>query len=139
MDIPAGYQLHVTTWENDADAYNTEIFSGLTETDVKFLLSIAKKFVSKNNSRNGLGNGGVPSKKLLKVVNDALKKFPDVSQKIRDDFTVDEDTVWEAITEILGYPVSEYYWEEENFCRVFDRYEVFLIETPIKDVSAQFK
>ena len=27
--IPKGYQLHVTSWENDGDNYKTEVLSGL--------------------------------------------------------------------------------------------------------------
>ena len=53
--IKAGYQLHVTTWECDADAYGTKIISGLTEEDTKFYIAWVKQFVS----RHGWGTQGI--------------------------------------------------------------------------------
>lgn len=43
-NIPAGYQLHVESWENDGDNYKTQIMNGLTLADVNFLLDVGKPF-----------------------------------------------------------------------------------------------
>ena len=55
--IPAGYQIQITSWENDADHYNTVIKSGLTKDTAKFLLRFAELFKSANNHQDpGFGN-----------------------------------------------------------------------------------
>lgn len=152
--IPAGYQLHIESWENDGDARKTEIMSGLTVEDVKFVLEICSQFKSKNsfNKSGGrnLGNGDVDGAVLLEVLSEALENHPNISQTVREQFTVDEIghdgldeddaeyMAYEIITEnLLGRAENEYY--DGMFCRVFDRFKVYHYETPVEEVTAQFR
>ena len=115
MDIPAGYQLHINSWENDADARKTEILSGLIEADVRFYLDIASQFRSRNGKPKGLGNGSVNLETLVKIFQTALKAHPKISESLQKKYTVkiegdDEDEVGgeracELICELLGSPV----------------------------------
>lgn len=158
--IPAGYQLHVTSWENDADDYGTEIISGLTEVDVRFLLSIAKQFTSKHSladSGLGLGNQGNSSLVLARLIEKALTDHPDISDDLRsvwilegvpedlDDEDLDEDEFGdlgkdaaEMISTLLGSTTNDCYMSEPNFCRVFSSFEVFWFETSVPDVTSKF-
>ena len=88
-NIPPGHQLHVTTWENDADDYHTKILSGLTEEDVKFYISLGKEFESKNTRKGpeGMGNCSADFPRLTKVVKAKLKKFPNISVEVKDIWT----------------------------------------------------
>lgn len=150
--IPAGYQLHITTWENDADAFQTKIISGLSDREVRFLLSIARRFRSRNgrlhedpDGLSKLGNGGVSGEKLAQIFKITQKEYSDVSQHFKDEWFVDlenneyiEDHAYETLTNLINYPVDEYYRDVGNFCRVFDSYKVYHYETPVEDVSDQF-
>jgi len=151
-NIPAGYQLHVTTWENDADAYQTKILNGLGINDVTFLVALAKQFKSRNSS-NGLGNGATTRDELIAAITSALTVCKP-NQKLQDQidafYTIkdeeDEDDtngfyVYEWLTEtLLGYPVEEFYrYDYERFCRVYSSHEVFLIPLECINVSEQFQ
>jgi hypothetical protein len=156
--IPVGYQLHVTSWENDADDYGTEIISGLTEADVRFLLSIAKQFTSRHGSGSGLGNQGNSSSVLVKLIEQALTDHPSISDDLRsvwilegvpdledleelDDDELDDlgGDATEMISTLLGSTSNDCYTCEPNFCRVFSSFEVFWFETPVPDVTSKFK
>lgn len=39
-----GYQISVTTWENDGDAYATKIFEGITESHARYIVFILRMF-----------------------------------------------------------------------------------------------
>lgn len=140
---PIGLQLRITTWENDADDFSTQLISGLTNADVVFYLSLATLFRSRNHRPiPGIGNQSVSSHDLLEIVNDALAKHPDISQETKDTWSSEEevlfeDEVYDLFAEhILGYPVQI---EERNFCRVFEKFEVFEIRWPIENVTEKFK
>jgi len=147
MDIPVGYQLHINSWENDADAYQTEILSGLTKEDVNFYLSIVSQFRSRNQHQGCYGNGEVTSSQLSAIFKKALKDHPSISEKVKQDFALvskeedeedfDEDHPYQLVQQLLGYPVNDAY--DATFCRVFASHQVFLIEKPIVDVTSEFK
>lgn len=154
MGIPVGYQLHISSWENDGDSRKTKIIEGLTEEDVKFYLDIAKNFTSRNNHWDKkdyptYGNGGIKNEDLARIVKEALIAHPNISQPVRDEWTpepeaieVDDGADWyfEALTEfILGYPDYEGYWDQVNFCRVFDSFKVFYIPAQAEEVTDKFK
>lgn len=83
-----GYQLQVTSWENDGDNYKTEITSGLTEDELRLRLFICAAFgfdhggnikldyspVS-GNDENRLGD-------LVELWNMASAKFPAAAAKV---------------------------------------------------------
>ena len=52
--IPAGYQLHVKSWENDYDSVRTIVESGLSLDEVKFRVKLLKLFA--RNSKFNTGN-----------------------------------------------------------------------------------
>src|SRR3974390_400726 len=81
-NIPAGYQIHFRTWENDGDNYKTQIISGLTVEDAHFYVSLAKNF-----ERNSHGNELVPTKDLVAMINTAFEKHPKISSSLREKFT----------------------------------------------------
>lgn len=140
-DIPAGYQLHVTTWENDGDHYNTEIISGLTEADVRFLLDVAKQFGSRNSTTPGLGNGSVKGEQLVALLREKLADHPEISDDIKQVWSEgsDEDIAYDILTDLLlGTPQEEGYFDELYFCRVFDDFKVYYFPETIKDVTQSF-
>lgn len=154
MNIPAGYQLHITTWENDADNYTTQIMSGLTKADVNFYLEIARKFVSTNvgqydqdvwtKNGEGWGNRGHTAEELGKLLHEMAAKYPDISESIKaklHDY-LHENPEFEDINQwfddLLGV-CSEAYYDIENFTKVFDSAKVFSIPVECSDVSGEFK
>lgn len=163
MKIPKGYQIHITTWENDADALSTQVISGLTEEDVNFYIDLARKFLSKNGApdKRGFGNGSVAAADLVATVHAVLKAHPNVSKSVMSEWVEYSTESWDNSGDleaeigdidvvadnlhgllcdtVLGHPVSEYYFGQEYFCRVFDTYEVVYFTSPGKAVTSKFK
>ena len=148
-NIPAGYQLHVHCWENDADNYSLSIISGLSKGDIDFYVHLLSKFKSKNSPRDqGLGNDYVPSEKIVLAINDSLEKYgAEMSEALKASWLElvkiwndedDDDGLTETMWTILGTP-GEYYFDGEHpFYRVFDRYQVFYFPQEVEDVTQQF-
>jgi hypothetical protein len=137
MDIiPSGYQLHITSWENDADNYKTEILSGLTKEDVQFYLHFLNHF----ESHNPYGNECIqdhPDAEKIAITNAYEKCRPTSSQLLEDVEnsiehwkTSDDSCDW--VYESLGV------FGEGYFYRVFDSCKVYLIQTPIPNVTGEF-
>lgn len=144
-DILAGYQLHITTWENDGDSYKTKILSGLTEADVKFYIDIASRFKSDGMRTNRglyfLGNQYVPTEKLADLIEECLNIHPDITAEIRthwEEFLADPTDPMEWFNNILGSPDDEYYYDYKNFCRVFEEFEVFYYPQSVANATALF-
>jgi hypothetical protein len=154
-DILAGYQIHFNTWENDADARLTTIWSGIQNSDdVKFLLALAGAFVSKNSEVQGLGNGGTTPDQLIDLIENLIEKYHpswDLTQLFmqeREEVDDDDDLDGELLADrwydllcgrILGQPVEEMYrYEYTRFCRVFDDAEVFYFPDNVENVTNQF-
>lgn len=156
INIPAGYQLHISTWENDGDSYATQIVSGLSFTDAAFYIDLVYLFSSVNNhNRNqpsGFGNDYVPSAKLATAIDklmlvhsdisdDTRTKWNQIIQEVRD-CEDDEDMVEEGLVDtlydLLGTPSDFYYDGEYPFYRVCDRVEVFYFPFEVENVTKQF-
>jgi hypothetical protein len=139
-NLPAGYQLHITTWENDADHYMTKVMSGLTKEDVQFYVEMAKAFKSRNNRPAGMGNGIVAANKLVPFIDKLLAKHTGLSQKVRDYWSTEgEPGDFDMALEDVKYDLyMEYY--EYGFCRVFAEFKVYFVpaEVVIEDVTSQF-
>ena len=138
MDIiPSGYQLHITSWENDADNYKTKILSGLTKEDVQFYLHFLNHF----ESHNPYGNECIqdhPDAEKIAITNAYEKCRPTSSQLLEDVEnsiehlkTSDDSCDW--VYESLGV------FGEGYFYLVFYSCEVYLIQTPIPDVTGEFE
>lgn len=152
-EIKAGYQIHFTTWENDADAYRTQVVSGLTNADVEFYLDLASHFSSHNwGDRTGYGNKAIKEDELSNLIIKILSRH-DVSDETRNDWDESGDADWigvdrEEITDylyemlcttVLGYPVNEYYCSEGMFCRVMASWKVYRVPEDLVDVTENFR
>lgn len=159
--IPPGYQLHIDTWENDGDNGSTQIISGLTEEDTRFYVELCHKFKSASNGGKELGyfgNHGCEEAELKAAVKEVmLNHFGKISDKTRMTFAValnDQDCNHECddceledcsaeglhyllCETMLGF-TSEYY-DERNFCRVFENFKVFYIPEAAEDVTSKFR
>lgn len=140
-DIKSGYQLQVTTWENDADHYKTKVIDGLIEEDVKFLVWISQHFNSQNDpKKKGLGNGSVDGDALCKLFSDAMDLFPEISADLTQacsECCEEADFAYDFLTEkLLGY--TEEYGDELYFCRVVSDIKVYFIPADLHDISERF-
>lgn len=147
--IPAGYQLQITSWENDADCYKTQVFSGLTKEDCQFLIELGKLFRSDYRVKKGeKAFGGSCGREIaFDVVMDAydavIAKHKDkITPSLLEQFQVergedDEYHYGDCIAELVGYPEEEYYHEIQYF-RVFDSYKVYLYPEAIREVTEEF-
>lgn len=140
--IPAGYRLIVTSWENDADNYNTEYVQGLSLAATKFLVDVIKLFYSKNNRTKPykcFGNMYEPSDGQQRECFDAIQAIMD---KHAD--ALKDDTCLSDYIESPG-AVHEYLYElglvgGEFWTRVLSSFEVehYPQEVIINDVTDQF-
>lgn len=109
--IPVGYRVTVTSWENDADNYNTEMLEGLSENAVKFVIDLCKLCYSQNNWKGpkGFGNMYDPSEGemegFLEAIQGVIDSHPDHGMEYCDT----PDGVMETIISELGLSGGEYY------------------------------
>lgn len=138
--IPAGYQIQITSWENDADHYNTVIKSGLTKDTAKFLLRFAELFKSANNHRDpGFGNqcrdhDETDWDALSTKFSTLVLKYPSALKEIGwDTLDIKEDDYLRDAIHELHYELfggSEYF----SF-RVFDKAESYYYPEAVKAVK----
>lgn len=146
MNIPAGYQLHITSWENDGDDYKTTILSGLSEPDARFYVDLATRFSSVNNWKTpGLGNEEIDAEGLTELMIEVLHVHPDISDTLRDAWLpatrfssvepYDFPKMYRQLCKnVLSNPVQY----EGYFCRVVETIEVYYYETPVVNVTIPF-
>lgn len=133
------FTLRVTSWENDADHYETNRLTGLTRDDADFYYEVASLFSRSVNSRPnpGMGNDEHSIQVLLGAIAPIVNKYIDrLSPEQKEmweqyggdveseDFNwddVDEDYLLEILHSFLGFPVDYGY----EFCRVA---EIIVIE-----------
>jgi hypothetical protein len=150
MNIKKGYQLHITTWENDGDVYKTKVIDGLDKADVKFYIELASLFTSKNNrSSKGFGNGGITEygdkyhnscmEDVVEAISKAVSNNPNAKQEITSPYlSQDFDEVYEhLLEEVLDY--TEQYEDVNYFCRVFSNFNVYYFPEEVKEVTEEFK
>lgn len=145
-NIQPGYQLHITSWENDADNYRTEIIQGLTKEDVQFYLHFLRHFYSpysRHKDMIGPGYGNMDINKCKEAesiaITAAFEAFPPSSPKLLNNVKQsiefwkeqpEESCDW--VYETIGR------WVEYNRYRVFDSFEVYYIPEEIKNVTDEF-
>lgn len=149
-DIKAGYQVTVTSWENDGDNYNTKIVQGLTQHEAKFMVRVLGLFGHKGE----FGNDHSNYKDLIKAIipifsqcvvsnsnlfvsnSNLFDQWRDIlTEKIDES---DEDYKYlsiELLDDYLGCP-GEYY--DASFYRYCESIEVHQIPTIIEDVTNVF-
>ena len=140
MSIPAGYQLHITSWTNDADNYNTKIHDGLSEEDVKFLLDVVKPFKSQHNGGR-FGNNDSCTGQINEHIFECLKKYPTTQfqeclEGFEQDIDLDEDEEEIDGLSDLAYDLVG----RDEYCgwRVFESAKVFFYPEEVKEVTKQF-
>jgi hypothetical protein len=138
-NIKNTFEIHIETWENDADDYDTIVHTGLSSEDVRFYHDLAKLFRSCNASpAGGLGNDEHDLDFLLELVEGVVARHPDLS--------VNTGIIWyerlESIANyerLCAYVLSEPVEYDFGFCRVFDSFKVFAVQDGKRvDVTAGF-
>jgi hypothetical protein len=148
--IPAGYRLSITSWENDADAYHTEIIEGLTRERVEYLLELCKLFYSGSNNNDAtFGNmyeysNGINA--LRRKAEDAIRVVMEKHKPVLDEFELEQlaaeyDPEDKYSGPEFGEIISDLLHYSENYVyRVYDTAKVEYIPHEIRmdDVTGQF-
>ena len=146
--IKAGYRVSVRSWENDADAYNTEVVDGLDKEDVMFVVAFCEMFRSRNDRRKpGFGNMYEPNEAKLREVEEALRPLIEGNMSAvatildcdEEDLAIDDDEdggIGDIINELHG----ELFGYSEFYFRVFDTITIehIPVEIHINDVTNEF-
>mgnify|MGYP003452332281 CR=1 FL=1 len=141
LNVPAGYQLTFTSWENDGDHYKTTVIQGLSKPDAEFYIELAKMFSSVNDLQDqGMGNNTNSDLDLRDAINELLERHPNISDDEREFWSEESEEqyndLWYQLCDtILGRPVD---YDDHGFCRVVESIQVHLISEPIVDVTDQF-
>lgn len=142
-DIKAGYAVEITTWENDADAYNTVRFDGLVKDEVEFYLAIARLFTSRHNRRQGGGFGNqkqTPNDEIRAIVGSFIEQGKKLPKYWNPADWVDEG---EEITPLEDAEFGDNLYDvigssEYGYYRVFDEASVYYVPELIKDIIQEF-
>jgi hypothetical protein len=141
-EIPAGYRVVVTSWENDADNYKTEMVEGLSRDDVSLLVDVIQLFYSKNNPPKGrvcYGNLCEPDDEIIEqcmsAIEAVLAQHPKSSTSPLSDYFKNAEGVMEYLCD-LGLSGSEFFWT-----RVLESFEVYYFPEAmyIQVVTDEFK
>ena len=137
-NIPAGYTLTVTSWENDADNYADKTLHGLSEADVRFYLNLLSRFRSRWDAGGGLGNSDYEREQETAAIEAAFNESPPDSLDLLDEVKVtlseyrDDPQFMENILETGGHEWGGSKW------RVFDSFQVNYIPEECPDCTSQF-
>lgn len=132
--IKAGYRITVTSWENDADHYNTEIVDGLTEDTVRFHVDLLKLISKSNcNHKQYFGNMYEPGERELAAFEMAVSKV-----LVKHDRLDDKHEVLDIAMDVIGNYTG--YGDEGFYTRVAESIAVEYVpqEIIIEDVSKKF-
>ncbi len=130
-EIKAGYRLSVTSWENDADNYQTKIKEGLSEDQTRLYLDLCKLHTSRNDRKDpGFGNLFEPDDEIIALYEEAVAKILS-----NHGSSIDHGDVDDLLGDLGLVGSSEFY------TRVLDNFEVDFIEKTIQieDVTKKFK
>lgn len=147
--IPAGYRLSVTSWENDADNYQTTVHEGLSKERVKYILELCKLFYSKNSPLKNkgvcFGNMYEPSDVQREDADDAIRAVMEKHRAVLNEdeleqLAVETDPEDEYSGPEFNYIVCEFLgYSEDYLYRVYDKATVEFIPQEIRiDVSTEF-
>jgi hypothetical protein len=137
-NIPKGYQLHITSWTNDADNYNTTIHSGLSPDDVNFLLQIVKPFKSRHSGGKFGNNEGCTmaiNEHIFECWQGHNSKEHSAYADWFDDRNEEDEDYAEGLSD-LAYDLVGC----DEYCgwRVFDGAKVFHFPVEVKEVTETF-
>lgn len=136
--IPKGYEIHISSWENDGDDYSTQVISGLSKEDVKFYIETIKLFSAYiGNIYNTLSNseyGWNQKNSILDVFDKHPKSKAAMQWKSKfygsEEEGASSDESYHFITHILGRPVQYNY----GFCRVYESHKVYYLKDDVSYV-----
>lgn len=125
QNIPKGYAVAVTTWENDGDNYKTKTVYGLDEKEVLFTLELVGIFKSDNS--HDMEDVGIGNADIEDVEPDKLESA------LREEFNMPpcptDDAYWWGL---IGT------WCDGGYIRVFDSAEVYWYSEPVVSISGMF-
>jgi hypothetical protein len=136
--LKKGYWAKVTTWENDADNYQTNELIGLSEESVKFLMKLCERHRSTHYNEGGFGNMYDPSSEETKKYWNAIHEMLIADPAGYDLFEIDEfdeDHICDFMHD-LGLHGSS----DDFFTRVFDDIKIVYVpqDITLKDVTSKF-
>ena len=138
--ILKGYQLNVTTWENDGDMYNTITLHGLEKENAQFLLGICQMFESVNSKAGCYGNSDFSysdSADKLSLVNRTAilaARYNQTEVLGYINGITDTEEAFEYIMEMFVYEMIGYAYES-SYIRVFESATCYYIPEDIEEVD----
>lgn len=137
--IPAGFQVHVDSYENDGDNNQLCIVSGLSEADMRFYVDLAELFQGR------YGNGFTKESVFLDIVANVVENHPGISDETREKFTPNAEyddhenscNIVDKVNELLGQPSDNYYDSRSVFVRVAQNIKVFYLQNPMYEVDVK--
>jgi len=140
-NIPPGYQLHIRSWENDADNCITKIISGLEESDVKFYIYFLRHFHSRYSNLKigeGFGNQEVSNDSEITALRQAYLIHPPSTPSLcaeilfyLNGWTENKDCPY-FVDDLIGI------WCEGARYRVFGGASVYYLRGESWDVTENF-
>lgn len=136
MNIPAGYEVRVTSWENDGDNYNTKSALGCTKEKAQVLINILKVYTELTDAETTKYG-----KIMQKQFNDQFTE----ANGLEDYFMPLEDMDAQEDPEALvyfDYPINDIIYELVGYCewgnRTVDDIEVFYHVAEVVDIAESF-
>lgn len=124
-----GIYISVTSWENDADNYKTEVVGPVPKEDVSKTLSVVKLFRSRNSRHDGenLGNSEIP-------YYDESDEHP-IKSKINEIELIEQSLTepFDIIDDLIGS------WADGEYYRVYESHEVFEVKEPVINITKEFE
>lgn len=137
----AGYLIRVTSWENDADNYNTQEIQVGTEQEARDLVDFCNLFGSSSRNEHCIGNlchgEGDEARHAFRVF---YENHPDFINLTPSDYEGEEeetDAICDAMMDVaydLGLSGGEYF-----YTRVCERVQVYHIPADVLVEQIQFK
>jgi len=137
--IPAGFQVHVDSYENDGDNNQLCIVSGLSEADMRFYVDLAELFQGKH------GNGFTKESVFLDIVANVVENHPGISDETREKFTPNAEyddhenscNIVDEVQELTGTPDDGYYDSSSVFVRRASSIKVFYLSRSMMEVDVK--
>jgi hypothetical protein len=127
-NIPAGYQIHITSWENDGDHSQTKVISGLTRDELELIIKFCNWFKKKGNDYF----------EIEQEIETLFQEF--LTSSLKEKFHKPYSTnikfyISTIASELMG---SSFENTDHGFIRSVNYFRIYFIETPILDVTDKF-
>lgn len=131
--IKAGYRITVTSWENDADNYNTKSCDGLSEDQARFHVDLLKLIDGSHcNNNTVFGNMYEPDDEQLEAFEAAAAKVLEKHNQLDSKYDT-LDIAMGIIGDYTGYGEGFYTRVAESIVVEYVPQEII-----IEDVSSKF-